>query len=196
MRRGGTPAILVIAVILATMLSIGGIAVMVGVMRQPAPALKLDDVDFPPAIDAALGRFAERGGAYEWGTNDCSVFVLDFLKASGVSIRRRLTTKELYDVGIMRGIGFDQVQTAEQTGEVVVFRYMERRPAGHCGLVVRHGDELVIVHNASSAGGVMVETWEQFLRRAESFGAARDSVRVFRMQQGDASPGSDGRLSS
>lgn len=136
--------------------------------------------ELTPATRAAVDRFHDRGGKYIWGENDCSVFVLDFLKASGVPIKRRLTTKELYDLKIMAEHGYVAESAPAKVGDIVVFRYLAPRPAGHCGVVVEQGGEVKILHNAASMHGLVLETVDEFLIRAEQFGAPRESVRLFR----------------
>lgn len=156
-----------------------GCAYWVVVATLPTHRKVIDRSTLPNPVLAAMKKHEARGGYYIWGSNDCSIFVLDYMKASGIKVKRRYTTKDLYDPDTMGKVGY-QASEFPEVGDIVVFRYTSRRPAGHCGIVVQQGEELHVVHNAESGLGIVMESLESFYNRAEILGAPRESLRFFK----------------
>ncbi len=178
MREFARRNVRIIAISAALVIAASALAMLFARPKGLQPAVSVSSL--PPAVQSAVAKFQDRGGLYIWGENDCSIFVLDYLKASGVPIKRRLTTKELFDVEIMADHGYETQTVPVQIGDIVVFRYMSPKPAGHCGIAVEQDGVIQILHNAASMQGLVLETVEEFLVRAEQFGAPRESVRLFR----------------
>lgn len=167
------------------LLVLGGLGIVTGAFwlglsigRRQSPAQVITLV-VPPGIEYANARFHQRGGRYIWGDNDCSIYVLDYLKASGVRVRKRLTTKELFDPLQASTVALKPVDGPWKPGDVVVFRYQDPRPAGHCGVVISRNGELGVIHNAASEQGVVHESKAQFEERAARAGAQPSSIRCF-----------------
>ncbi|MCB0825013.1 MAG: C40 family peptidase [Armatimonadetes bacterium] len=135
-----------------------------------------------PSLQLAYDRYTERGSKYIWGTNDCSVFLIDYMKGQGAPIKKRWTTRELFEPAKMDVFGynfFGYPPEQSKAGDLVVFRYIgtEGTEVGHCGIVIEEGEQKYVVHNSSPYGGVVTQSADGFFRQAKSLNA---NLRIFR----------------
>lgn len=138
----------------------------------------------PKPVAVAVHRYEARGGEYVWGRNDCSVFVTDYLRGRRVPIGARLTTACLASPEIS-GRGLRHAKNP-RPGDVLNYRYRSAKTgrwAGHCGVVVRQGRALWVMHNARGHG-LVVQPLPGFLRRAEEVGVRSGAVQVLRPTRG------------
>ena len=140
-----------------------------------------------PALLKAEARYFERGGRYIWGTNDCSRFVVDYLKNTGVMFIERPTTKELYDDSYMGSLKMKRVNVSlDEVSEydVVVYRYTNDRGelAGHCGVIVRKDGTLKVEHNSLSGGGLQASPFEAYVSKMAENGVKEPELKVFRQE--------------
>lgn len=179
------------ALLIRTVALLAGLAIVVAWYRADRLnpdrlyAVTVNHIDHDPALVQALRLYASRGSRYVWGTNDCSVFVSDYLESAGVPIGQRMTTKCLAEPDLTRR-GLIDAGPVEH-GDVLNFRYMSRNGlgmAGHCGVVFRRDRELWVIHNKEGSGLVM-QPLEGFYRLAESLSVDRYSVRVLRPKNDD-----------
>lgn len=166
-----------------TVLVLGGVGLWVS---RPDPLdpqpVTPNDLEGRSALQVAVRLYEDRGGTYVWGSNDCSVFVTEYLLNSGVDLRGRLTTQVLAGDEIARH-GLVEVEDPRE-GDVLNYRYpAQSQPgmAGHCGVVVARGDSLWVMHNAESHG-LAIQPLEGFYRTAIRVGAV-DGVRVLRAKE-------------
>lgn len=136
------------------------------------------DFQSNPAINFAVKKFRERGGTYIWGTNDCSVFVSDYLRKRQVQIGNRVTTEQLSQADfIPRGL---KKVYAPTDGDVLNYRYISpkwNRPSGHCGVVFSQKSKLWVIHN-SLYTGLTVQPLSDFLATAKEL--KTKGVRILR----------------
>jgi cell wall-associated NlpC family hydrolase len=131
----------------------------------------------PVGLDFARTRYVQRGMKYSLGNNDCSTFVTDYLKGARVPLQRRLTTSLLYRPWREPVTGLRLTYSA-QPGDVVVYRY--GKGEGHCGVIAKLGDELIVYHNARSAGGLTIDYYSAWIADARTKPGAKP-VRVLRL---------------
>lgn len=126
--------------------------------------IKPGELQTYPEVAMATRKFFERGGKYDWGPNDCSVFVTDVLKSSGAEVTQRYTTVELADASLMKKLGFFVKPSPSKHGDLIVFRYLnsERKARGHCGVVVVIQNQTYVLHNTSRFGGLVLQTLSSF----------------------------------
>lgn len=174
------------ALLIGTVAFLAGLAGMLAWYRdyrldpERLYAVSAKDLGGDPALLRARQRYENRGSRYIWGSNDCSAFVSDYLTAAGVPIGRRMTTKCLAEPDLTRR-GLVDAGPADG-GDVLNFRYLSKDGlgmAGHCGVVLRRGEELWVVHNREGSGLVM-QRIEGFYRLAEGLGVSRRAVRTLR----------------
>ncbi len=141
---------------------------------RPAPT-------FSKAINSAFLRYKQRGGKYQLGPNDCSVFVTDYMKARGKSIKRRWTTAEIWKQNLMQGIKMIPAQYATAPEQVFCIRYQnkENKWVGHTGIVRQMGESWEFVHNSEAAQGVVVEGQFAFEVRFLGVGVSLDQFRFY-----------------
>jgi hypothetical protein len=153
---------------------VAGAALTTGAWADSPPEL-------PAQLQFALQQFTARGGAYELGPNDCSVFVTDYLKACGKPIKRRWTTVELWKPTLMEALGMRQVQFGETRQSVFCIRYINAKGkwVGHCGVVLNDDGETTFVHNSEAGGGVIVERTISFEARMLGVNVTLDQLRFF-----------------
>lgn len=110
-----------------------------------------------PAVAKAYQNYISRGGTYQWGPNDCSVFVTDYLRAKGCDISRRLTTWDLSQPKNLQAVGYRVTASPPRPGDVLVYRYRNSRGEvrGHCGIVTAFQGKVWVVHNMATTGAVM-----------------------------------------
>ena len=132
-------------------------------------------------IDAAVTRFAERGGEYVLGPNDCSIFVIDFLKACGKPVKRRYTTGDFWKPSVMGGLKMKPTKLGVTEHAVFVTRYINAkgRWVGHCGVVLTRNGETIFIHNSEASGGVVVEPSLSFEGRMLSVDVTLRDMRFF-----------------
>lgn len=123
------------------------------------------------SLTHAENLYFQRGGFYQYGPNDCSMFVCDFLSEYTTTIPRRFTTPSLFSPSFMNNRGFVQVQniyTDVQEYDVVVFRYYDvdfDSQGGHCGIAVWKNGKLCIEHNSSGNKGLAWTPIEEFFSK-------------------------------
>jgi len=117
-----------------------------------------------PEIKSAYATYVKNGNKYIWGPNDCSVFVMNYLKACDKKVPFRPTTATLMETKFMSDLGFRQTDQVTKTGDIIVYRYLnsDNQWRGHTGVVAWHNNRLWVVHNTSSHGGVVMEDLNQF----------------------------------
>lgn len=132
-------------------------------------------------INAAVTRFAERGGEYVLGPNDCSIFVIDFLKACGKPVKRRYTTGDFWKPSVMNGLKLKPTKLGVTEHAVFVTRYVNAkgRWVGHCGIVLTRDGQTVFIHNSEASGGVVVEPSLSFEGRMLSVDVTLRDMRFF-----------------
>ena len=138
----------------------------------------------PGALRFALDRFQRRGGRYVYGPNDCSTFLTDYLKASGLKIGERTTTANLMKLPVAKSLGLKVIPrhdfSAMEGNIVIVFRYLEDgRVYGHCGIRLIQDGKHFWAHNNSSDGGVSIDPEEKFLLRVRQSGPLNS--RIYRL---------------
>ncbi|ARU40340.1 hypothetical protein CCB80_03975 [Armatimonadetes bacterium Uphvl-Ar1] len=128
------------------------------VKKIPAEVLRRQ-----PEIQVAYRQYQSKGNEYIWGTNDCSILVMDYILATGNPVPFRPTTETLMSDKFMREVGFNPEKTIK-TGDILVYRYKnhDNEWRGHTGVVVWHDNRQWVVHNAASHEGVVMEDLEQF----------------------------------
>ncbi|MEI7577672.1 MAG: hypothetical protein WCK51_12325 [Armatimonadota bacterium] len=140
------------------------------------------DADFrgSAALQYAAKRYRQRGAKYIWGTNDCSVFVSDYLLRLPHPPKTRLTTWNLNQVDV-EPFGLT-IEGSVKPGDVLNYRYRSRKRnevAGHCGVVVQKPDGLWVVHNCVSMG-LAIQRISSFYTTAQSLGVSKLEVTVLR----------------
>lgn len=153
------------------------LALAVGVSAQelqPTPT-------FSKAINSAYLKYKQRGGKYQLGPNDCSVFVTDYMKARGKPIKRRWTTAEIWKQNLMQGIKMNPAKYATAPEQVFCIRYQnkENKWVGHTGIVRKMGESWEFVHNSEAARGVVVENQFAFELRFLGVGVPLDQFRFY-----------------
>ncbi|MCG9896090.1 MAG: hypothetical protein MH204_11510 [Fimbriimonadaceae bacterium] len=178
----------------AVLLGVSGLAAGLLALRSPDGGLPgfLNQTSRPeafrfqdasPPLQAATKRYFQRGGKYIWGRNDCSKFILDYLKARGSRVSMRHTTASLLWPGTMPGLGYGPAGAAPEEGEeqIWVFRYRgdDGGPAGHTGIALGLGGRTVYIHNVSREGGLIWEEEDDFRARVKEQGVDFSRVRFF-----------------
>lgn len=158
-------AVLIIAILFSPIFSAKQILQITKVRK-----LKPGELKTLPGINYAQAKFWERGGTYQWGPNDCSVFVTDFLKASGSKITKRLTTAELANSKEMAKLGYVKNFSNLKAGDILVFRYRNQKGQlrGHCGVTVQLGNEQYVVHNTAGHGGLVIQELANFQQHIDT----------------------------
>jgi hypothetical protein len=150
--------------------------------RSSMRVLETTDVASHPALLHAYKKYQQRGGRYIWGTNDCSVFVSDYLIKRSPKFKWRLTTASmdsiyvnqyrLYDAGI------------PTSGDILNYRYRSNRTdrqAGHCGVIVQKPTGTFVIHNCATRG-LVIEAYKDFMRTAVLLGVNRLDIRTLRLK--------------
>lgn len=135
---------------------------------NPSPAPKTA-LTLHPELVYPIHQYQKLGSRYKWGTNDCSTFVTDYLRASGKPTFKRLVTADLYDIQTMRMQGFSETSEKNlRPGDIIVFRYTGRYKTmqGHVGIVIDAGRENQVIHNSLTHRGLKVESVSSFLKVA------------------------------
>jgi hypothetical protein len=120
------------------------------------------------ALTAAEDNYFLRGARYQYGPNDCSTFVCDFIENFSRSVSRRFTTDRLFSPAFMARIGYVEVTNLFadlQEYDIVVFRYFDSdfmTEGGHCGILVWRDGKLCVEHNSSSNKGLARTPIEEF----------------------------------
>lgn len=172
----------VIGVVVLTVVS------LVAIMRLRKPVLKPitlrqvteADVAQNPALRYAAKKYRERGAKYIWGTNDCSVFVSDYLLKQPVPPKTRLTTVNL-DQADVEPFGVT-IEGTPKAGDVLNYRYVSKKTnerAGHCGVVVAKPDGLWVMHNCVTRG-LVIQKLQNFIATAEWLGVKKYDVTILR----------------
>ncbi|MCB0825014.1 MAG: C40 family peptidase [Armatimonadetes bacterium] len=125
-----------------------------------------------PAAKKSYDQYMDKGGKYIWGANDCSIFVQDYMKASGANVEKRWTTKELFQPKRMEKYGYSywEHEAGNQfpDGTVLIYRWESGDQGwGHCGIVTNHFGDTRVMHNDPINKGLVVEPFNDFLRMAE-----------------------------
>jgi hypothetical protein len=142
-----------------------------------------------PEIKSAYGTYVKNGAKYIWGPNDCSVFVMNYIKACNKQVPFRPTTATLMEPKFMSDIGFKKVETATKTGDIIVYRYLnnDNQWRGHTGVVAWHNNRLWVVHNTASYSGVVMEDLNQFTEKATRLTKNKNSLmRIYRRSDYDS----------
>ncbi|MFM9874672.1 MAG: CHAP domain-containing protein [Fimbriimonadaceae bacterium] len=121
-----------------------------------------------PEIKSAYQKHIKNGGKYVWGANDCSIFVMNYIKACKKTVPFRPTTATMMDSLFMHNAGFKAELTDEKAGDIIVFRYQNNKHEwkGHTGVVAWHNNRLWVVHNTPNYHGVVMEDLPQFKTKA------------------------------
>lgn len=123
------------------------------------------------ALATAEQLYFQRGGYYQFGPNDCSTFVCDFLQNYTQCVSRRVTTGTLYDSEFMNHRGFVQLSSPFrdlQPYDILVYRYFDTdfmSQGGHCGILVWKEGKMCVEHNSSSNKGLAVTPVTEFYRK-------------------------------
>lgn len=136
-----------------------------------------------PEIAYAVKQYQFKGNEYIWGANDCSVFVMDYLKGCAKPVWMRLTTKELFNDATMAQLGFTEGDRKDpQPGDIIVYRYKKNNGQwrGHTGIVVKHEGRHWVVHNSINHDGVVVYGYNKFVFGADRITGRRSLVKFFR----------------
>lgn len=142
--------------------------------------LTLEEVKLSPALTYAAERYFERGGRYIWGTNDCSVFVSDYLIKRIPAIKQRFTTAG-FDSIYISDHGFEDA-TKPKAGDVINYRYLSKKTnqtAGHCGVVWQRLDGMFVIHNCLSKG-LVIQPYVDFVATAVALGTPKSEIRLLR----------------
>lgn len=138
-----------------------------------------------PELRYAIHNYQKNGNRYKWGSNDCSTFVTDYMRAAGKPTFKRLVTRDLYHTATMQFNGFIPTQESNlRPGDIIVYRYTGRYNTmqGHVGIVIDTGEDLKVVHNSLSSRGVTIDTTQEFLTKARSVADKRNKspmVKIF-----------------
>jgi hypothetical protein len=166
---------------------IGGLVVLaiptVQELFRPTLYKKIPTVvlDNHSELKAAHRDYVKKGNEYIWGSNDCSVFVWDYLKASGKNPPSRPTTATMAHTDFLAQIGYKPTQKPYLPGDIIVYRYTNRKgePAGHTGIITNFDHRLFVVHNSAAHDGVIMEALPNFVKTAVRLSKSQD-YKVFR----------------
>jgi len=140
------------------------------------------DIASHPALVFAEKQYRRRGAKYIWGANDCSAFVSDYLSRQSKTLKSRVTTWELAQIGVEK---YGLVVAGDtKTGDVLNYRYKSQRRegmAGHCGVVLKKPDGFWVVHNCASMG-LVIQRLGEFYATAKAYGVGRADVIILRPQ--------------
>lgn len=152
------------------------------VERWNPPRPKQSELSKP--LQKAIAKFWKRGGKYVWGSNDCSVFVLDYLKARGARITYRMTTHSMSNPREMEALGYLPGSRTSAKEFVFVGRYQNERGEwrGHTGVGTLYKGHRWYVHNASGPGGLVIEEERAFGERMKQAGAPLDRLQFYLMK--------------
>lgn len=120
------------------------------------------------ALTVAEDNYYLHGARYQYGPNDCSTFVCDFIESFSQSVSRRYTTDRLFSPAFMARIGFVEVTNLFadlQEYDILVFRYFDSdfmAEGGHCGILVWRDGKMCVEHNSSSNKGLARTPIEEF----------------------------------
>jgi hypothetical protein len=131
----------------------------------------------------AIAKYWKRGGKYVWGRNDCSVFVLDYLKARGAPVTYRMTTHSMSQPNQMAPLGYAPGEPTDAKEFIFVARYLNanREWRGHTGIGVFYKNHRWYVHNAANPGGLVIEDEKQFADRMKEVGISLDAMTYYPM---------------
>lgn len=134
-------------------------------------------------LQAAIARFWKRGGRYVWGSNDCSIFILDYLKARGAPVSYRMTTHSMSNPREMEKLGYSPGRRTESKEFIFVARYRNEAGEwrGHTGVGLLFKRHRWYVHNAASPGGLVIEEERAFASRMKEAGVLLDQLQVYVM---------------
>lgn len=145
------------------------------------PRPKQTDLSKPTQL--AIAKYWKRGGKYVWGKNDCSIFVLDYLKARGAPVTYRMTTHSMSQPAQMAALGYTIGNPTEAREFIFVARYLNARREwrGHTGIGVFYKNHRWYVHNASDPGGLVIEDEKTFAERMKQVGISLDAMTYYPM---------------
>lgn len=151
------------------------------VERWNPPRPKEKELSRP--LQAAIARFWKRGGVYVWGTNDCSIFILDYLKARGAPVSYRMTTHSMSNPREMEKLGYYLGRRTDSKEFIFVVRYRNEAGEwrGHTGVGVRYKGHRWYVHNAAGPGGLVIEEERTFASRMKEAGVSLDQLQCYVM---------------
>ncbi len=131
-----------------------------------------------PELNFAIDQYNKKGGKYIWGSNDCSVFVADYIKACRKPVRIRPTTETMMRDPVMRSMGFQPVTEDPAPGDILVYRYQntEGQWRGHTGIVVWYKNDLWVAHNAASFDGLVVQHFDKFVDLQNKLTRGKESL--------------------
>ncbi len=143
-------------------------------------AVNSADLAGSAALQYAAKKYQQRGAKYVWGTNDCSVFVSDYLLRQPRPPKTRLTTWSLDQIDVEpHGL---TIVFKPMPGDVLNYRYRSRKSneiAGHCGVVVSKPDGLWVVHNSVNRG-LVIQKLAGFYATAQAMGISKFDVTILR----------------
>lgn len=124
--------------------------------------------DIQPEIESAKVAHIKKGNKYIWGANDCSIFVMDYIKACGKVVPFRPTTETLMNPLAVQVMGFSPASSDPKIGDILVYRYQNSKNEwrGHTGIVVWYNDSLWVAHNTPSYNGLVVQRLDKFNEQA------------------------------
>lgn len=152
------------------------------VLHQPTipveTALEHATPDILPGLRLAISEYERAGGKYVLGPNDCSTFVCDYFEGLGVKPRWRMGTRDMVSRTYTRRAGLEWADNA-QNGVAFAYRYSspEGKEEGHCGIMLVLGGREFMMHNSGSAGGLVVESRDAFLKRQAELGVDLKGIR-------------------
>lgn len=130
-----------------------------------------------PEIESAKVAHVKKGNKYIWGANDCSIFVMDYIKACGKGVPFRPTTQTLMNPIATQAMGFSQTSSTPKTGDILVYRYQNSKNEwrGHTGVVVWYKDSLWVAHNTLTHNGLVVQRLDKFDEQAHRLTKGKDT---------------------
>ncbi len=152
------------------------------VLHQPSipveVALEHASPDIARGLRLAVSEYERAGAKYVLGPNDCSTFVCDYFEGLGAKPRWRMGTRDMVSRTYTRRAGLEWADRA-QNGVAFAYRYTnpEGKEEGHCGILLVLGGREFMMHNSGSAGGLVVESREAFVKRQTELGVDLRGIR-------------------
>lgn len=134
--------------------------------------------ELQPEIESARIKYVKKGDEYIWGSNDCSIFVMDYIIACGKKVKSRPTTETLMNPIATQAMGFIPTKTNPKIGDILVYRYQNRdnQWRGHTGVVVWYKGALWVAHNTATRDGLVIQRLDKFKETADRLTKGRDTA--------------------
>ncbi len=166
-----------------TWLAFGGLGPGLYSLGRASTPPRPKQTELSKPAQQAIAKYWKRGGKYVWGSNDCSIFVLDYLKARGAPVSFRMTTHSMSQPNQMAPLGYVPGQPSDAKEFIFVARYLNesRQWRGHTGVGFFYKNHRWYVHNAANPGGLVIEDEQTFSERMKAVGISLDAMVYYPM---------------